>query len=83
VPAVTLSGANTLNATSLAFDNSGNLWAGTAGSAVNEFTTSQIASSGSPTPAVTILSQSTSVMFDLPPANLPLAAAGRLRARSK
>jgi hypothetical protein len=82
VPAVTLSGANTLNATSLAFDNSGNLWAAT-DSAVNEFTTSQIASSGSPTPAVTINLGATTVMFDLPPANLPLAAAGRLRARSK
>ena len=56
-PAVTLAtNAGSLNAPAgLAFDGNGNLWVANAGdSSVVEFTPSQLASSGSPAPAVTI-----------------------------
>jgi secreted PhoX family phosphatase len=80
-PAVTLSSLATLDATALAFDNSGDLWVCDAagGSNVAEFTASQITSSGSPTPTVKIAeSVPTSVMFDPPATNLPLAGAARV-----
>jgi hypothetical protein len=72
-PAVTLNAsAGSLNGVAgLAFDASGNLWvANTVSSTVVEFTTGQLASSGSPTPAVTLsanggsLNVPTGVAFD-------------------
>jgi sugar lactone lactonase YvrE len=73
-PAVTLSatGFSTLNAPgALAFDASGNLWvANGGGSTIVEFTASQLATSGTPTAAVTIsasggsLLQPTALAFD-------------------
>lgn len=78
-PAVVLSASagSLASPTGLAFDNSGNLWvANAAAPTVVEFTTSQLASSGSPTPNVVVSTRANSlampvgIAFD-PPVNLP------------
>ena len=87
-PNVTLTpSAGSLNQpTGLAFDASGDLWVSNMGAnTVVEFTPSQIATSGSPTPSATVsgasLSGPAGLAFNPPAANLPLQAAyARVRA---
>jgi sugar lactone lactonase YvrE len=81
-PNVTLSpNAGSLNQPAgLAFDNSGDLWVSNMGAnTVVEFTPSQIASSGSPTPSATVsgasLNRPVGLAFNPPALNLPLSAA--------
>jgi sugar lactone lactonase YvrE len=77
-PAVTLSASSgsLISPNGLAFDASGNLWAANFnGSSVVEFSVSQLASSGSPTPAVTISSSSGSLSG---PDGLAFDASGNL-----
>jgi hypothetical protein len=78
VPAVTLSArdGSLSGPTGLAFDARGNLWVTNANaSTVVEFTTSQLATSGSPTPAVTLSSASGSLAS---PSGLAVDASGDL-----
>ncbi len=78
IPIITLSAnAGSLNAPGgLAFDASGDLWVSNLGNSVVEFAASQIVTSSSPTPNITItgssLSQPFGMAFDPPAANLPL-----------
>jgi sugar lactone lactonase YvrE len=77
-PAVTLSArdGSLSGPTGLAFDARGNLWVTNANaSTVVEFTTSQLATSGSPTPAVTLSSASGSLAS---PSGLAVDASGDL-----
>ncbi len=71
-------GTSLSNPFALAFDNGGNLWASATGNdTLEKFTPDQLASSGAPTPEVTIGGGNTDVgafAFSPAPANLPINA---------